>query len=314
MALKPIPLDPSLRGAQPAQGPPAATIPPYLSAFSVPYPGLVKYKALEKAVRAFLWRPKLAQMKQEAPRAMLVHGEPSTGKTKSLCNYLCATTGMHVVVVAAHSLAATHEAEHTDRLTATLRGTQALAHAAGVDCAILVDDIDAIFSVDARTTKTQNNDIARVFFQYLQDSKHLYTQRDGRPIPLFYSANSMADAHLATFREGRCTVYHHAPTPAERAAVIAAHLRPTTLCERAVVARLASKYPHVALATFAQISSAIDSARLDALLDTTDDVATLERELAKPRVLAARATLRIARDIVKARATAFASTKSKKGT
>jgi ATP-dependent 26S proteasome regulatory subunit len=314
MALKPIPLDPSLRGGQGVPALPAATLPPYLPAGSVPYPGLIKYKALEKAVRAFLWRQKLPALKQEAPRAILVYGVPSTGKTKSLCNYLCATAGMHVVVVPAHTLAATHEAEHTDRLTAILQGAQALAHASGIDVAVLIDDVDAIFSVDARTTKTQNNDIARVFLQHLQDSKHLYTQRDGRPIPLLYSANSMADAHLATFREGRCTVYHHEPTPAERAAVIAAHLRPKTLCERAVVARLARKYPHVALATFAQISSAIDTQRLDALLDQTDDVATLERELAKPRALTPRNTLRVARDIVAARATAFAPAKSKKGT
>jgi ATP-dependent 26S proteasome regulatory subunit len=311
MALKPIPLDSSLR--TPAMSERAA-VPPYLPAGSVPYPGLIKYKALESAVRAFLWRHKLPSLRQEAPRAMLVHGEPSTGKTKSLSCYLCATEKMHVVVVPAHTLAATHEAEHTDRLTATLQGAQTLAHASGVDVALLMDDIDAIFSVDARTTKTQNNDIGRVFLQHLQDAKHLYTQADGRPIPLFYSANSMADAHLATFREGRCTVYHHAPTAAERAAVIAAHLKPTTFCERRVVARLASKYPNVALATFAQISATLDARRLDALLDRTDDVARLERELAKPRVLNARTTLRVARDIIKARATAFASIKSKTGT
>jgi ATP-dependent 26S proteasome regulatory subunit len=312
MALKPIPLDPSLRGAQTEAPPASMAIPPYLAAGTVPYPGLVKYKPLEKAVRAFLWRSKLPSLAQEAPRAMLVHGDPSTGKTKSLCNYLCAAARMHVVVVPAHTLAATHEAEHTDRLTATLLGAQTLAHASGIDVSILVDDIDAIFSVDARTTKTQNNDIARVYFQHLQDAKHLYTQADGRPIPLFYSANSMADAHLATFREGRCTVYHHNPTAAERGAVIAAHLKPSSFCERRIVARLARKYPDVALATFAQISATLDAARLDALLDQTEDITRLERELAKPRVLNARMTLRVARDIVKARATAFAP--SKQGT
>ncbi len=312
MALKPIPLDPSLR-EHAANVTPGVSIPPYLPAGSVPYPGLVKYRALEKAVRAFLWRQKLPSLKQEAPRGLLVHGAPSTGKTKSICNYLCAMAHMHIVVVGAHTLAATHEAEHTDRLTATLQGAQSLAHASGVDVGLLCDDIDAIFSADARTTKTSNNDLIRVFFQHLMDSKHLYTQRDGRPIPLLFSANSMADAHLATFRDGRAVCFSHEPTAAERAAVIASHLKPTTLCERVLVARLASKYPDVALATFAQISAALDAQRLDVLLDKTDDVATLERELAKPRVLAARVTLLVARDIVNARAAAFAPIKPKKG-
>jgi hypothetical protein len=192
-----------------------------------------------------------------------------------------------------------------------LSGAQALAHASGVDVAMLIDDVDAIFSVDGRTTKTQNNDLARVFFQHLQDAKHLYTQADGRAIPLFYSANSMADAHLATFREGRCTIYHHAPTLAERSAVIASHLKPSTFCERRLVARLAAKYPDVALATFAQVSAALDVERLDGLLDATADIAILEAELAKPRVLSPRHTLRIARDLVKARAAAFAITPMK---
>lgn len=279
----------------------------FLEAGSVPFPNMVPYRDLERAVRAWIWRHRLPSLQANAPRAFLTHGAPATGKSKSIANVLTAL-GYRVIVTQATIFAAVHESENIERIEAHMRAAETLAHE-GVPVCILFDDIDAIFSLDERTGKSSNNDLARVWLQSICDRKTVYTQSDGAPILFVYSANSMADAHIETYRDGRAVCFHHDPTPVERRRIIDAHLKPRTAWERSICARLARRHPDAQLALFAEVSAAIDAERLDGLLETTTDIARLERELAKPRVLTAR-VLRIARDLVAARATAFAKPKT----
>ena len=217
MAIKPIPL----RGdAAPEQRL------AYAAAGSAPFGTLVPYPKLHAAVRVGCGGIDFRAPEAEAPRGFLVSGEPGTGKTKSLINILT-TLDCHVVTVPATSLADPYEAAHVERLEKLLQKTSQLSSESSTRCVLLIDDCDAIFHTSPRINRTSNSDLIRVWWQSLADRKTVHLNYDGTPILVAWTSNGMA-AHGATFRDGRCLIQLHEPTPDERLKIVGHHLRPKT--------------------------------------------------------------------------------------
>ncbi len=293
MALEILPRPVSLLSTARAPKPQPIEIPEHYEAGSRPFPEMVRYKNLERCLRGWVWRHRIPSLRAQATRAFLCSGEPSTGKSKSLVNYLCAEENMHVISIGAHQLTSSFESENVEAADRLLAGAEALA-SGGTDVVIEISDAEAIWGLAERISQTSNPEYMRVWFMHLADNPRRYMQGDRqRPILFAFSCNG-GSSHAATWRSGRVTAYAHSVSATERAEIIAHHLRPQTLLERRIVSILRRKYGSKApLAFFGELSAAIDTARIDALLEVRADIATIEQELAKPRSLN-RETLRLA--------------------
>ncbi|NOU05524.1 MAG: AAA family ATPase, partial [Hyphomicrobiaceae bacterium] len=205
---------------------------------------LVPFQRLGMAVLHFLALQRSTITQAEAERTLALFGPPGVGKTEGA---LAATLreGIAVMSISASMFASEVEGGAVQILEALLAEMERWSREHGIDIVLMLDDLDLSILAQDETQDigaTINTQLLLNRFHKLAEERHLYRTVSGGPIPFIVTMNDPTVLRASLLREGRCMMFEHVPTTAEKIDIAYAVLNPRTASERELVAALVKKF------------------------------------------------------------------------
>lgn len=202
---------------------------------------------------ARLLSPRLRE--RNPARALLVISWPGDGKTISLLA-LTSRLGIDLLQLAGADLSGSLEGAPIEVLNHAFKWMRWKSAQTKRPIALMIDDIDASTAAEnADQERTGNTNLLVGKLQAICNSPDQFTDANGNPIPLLWTANATSHFRAPLIRHGRVRIHHHNLDWHTKADMVERIFKPATPIERRALRNLVYRYRNKPIAFFNDLNA-----------------------------------------------------------